>query len=306
VTHSSGTTYSFGAYLYGSEEDDFIRTQLTADYPLVVSATNDFNENSAFITNATGTRSETTDSFADMALNGSGLGPFAYFSGTCDMRLTGHGENFGAATPYPSGLYGYALELLGSNSTMYVDFRQEGYPAFAYVGLSLLDAQIYGTTAPGASTPTHGVEFGDSGIQLRSDTFNVLDEYTSPSTNAYYDASVSSIPGVLVVDNVSFFCGEETNCAYIPVGQYKPAGYTPYVADVRWSASATNPNPLFNIGGIDTLLRFHNAATNTMGFIEVANGAPSGSCVTGSLYLRGDGTAGATLYVCEAGAWAAK
>lgn len=36
------------------------------------------------------------------------------------------------------------------------------------------------------------------------------------------------------------------------------------------------------------------------------SGAPAGSCVTGSLYTRTDGTAGATLYVCEATTWAAK
>ncbi len=35
-------------------------------------------------------------------------------------------------------------------------------------------------------------------------------------------------------------------------------------------------------------------------------GAPTGSCVTGSLYLRADGGSGSTLYVCEVGSWAAK
>jgi len=38
----------------------------------------------------------------------------------------------------------------------------------------------------------------------------------------------------------------------------------------------------------------------------VAIGAPTGACVTGSMYRRTDGTAGATLYVCEATAWSAK
>lgn len=35
-------------------------------------------------------------------------------------------------------------------------------------------------------------------------------------------------------------------------------------------------------------------------------GAPAGACTTGSLYTRTDGTAGATLYVCENSAWVAK
>jgi hypothetical protein len=38
----------------------------------------------------------------------------------------------------------------------------------------------------------------------------------------------------------------------------------------------------------------------------VAVGPPTGGCVSGSMYRRTDGTAGATLYVCEATAWAAK
>ncbi len=40
--------------------------------------------------------------------------------------------------------------------------------------------------------------------------------------------------------------------------------------------------------------------------ITTGTGAPTGSCVTGSLYLRADGGAGTTLYVCEVGAWVAK
>jgi len=35
-------------------------------------------------------------------------------------------------------------------------------------------------------------------------------------------------------------------------------------------------------------------------------GVPTGGCATGSLYTRTGGGAGSTLYVCEAGAWAAK
>ncbi|MDD2857798.1 MAG: hypothetical protein PHU75_03900 [Candidatus Nanopelagicales bacterium] len=38
----------------------------------------------------------------------------------------------------------------------------------------------------------------------------------------------------------------------------------------------------------------------------VSSGVPTGACVTGSIYSRLDGTAGATLYVCEAATWAAK
>jgi len=35
-------------------------------------------------------------------------------------------------------------------------------------------------------------------------------------------------------------------------------------------------------------------------------GAPTGACITGSLYSRADGGVGSTLYVCQSGAWAPK
>ena len=35
-------------------------------------------------------------------------------------------------------------------------------------------------------------------------------------------------------------------------------------------------------------------------------GAPTGHCITGSLYSRADGGVGSTLYVCQSGAWAPK
>jgi hypothetical protein len=38
----------------------------------------------------------------------------------------------------------------------------------------------------------------------------------------------------------------------------------------------------------------------------VGAGAPSGSCVSGSMYRRSDGGAASTLYICEALAWSAK
>ncbi|HUX10453.1 MAG TPA: hypothetical protein VMW51_07395, partial [Terriglobia bacterium] len=306
VIHGSGTTYSFGAYLYGSEEDHFIRSQFTADYPLVVTATNDFSQNSAFITTATGTQSETADSFIDMSLDSSGLGPFVYFKGTSDMKLTGNGENFGQAASYPGGLYPYAIHLVSSNFTMTTDFRQEGYPGFMFIDLSLLNSTIRGTHSPAGSTPTHAIEFGNASGQLQNDDFDVSDNYSAPSANAYYDANAGSPTGILVLDNVSFFCGNESNCANIPVGNYIPGGLTAYTANVRWSASAGNPTPLLDIGGKNALLRFHNAATNTMGGITTANGAPTGTCVTGSLYLRADGGTSTTLYVCENAAWVAK
>ena len=248
VTHSSGTTYSFGAYLYGSEDDYFTRDNFTADYPLVVSATNAFSQNSAFITEATGTQSETQDSFTDMEFLSSGLGPFAYFRGTGNMTLTGHGWNTGQANPYPVALYNYALEFLNGNATMNVNFRQEGYPGFASVDLFLKNSRIYGTSAPAATPPLHGIEFTDASATLEGDQFHIADEYSAASSNYYYDASAGSPTGVAIVDNVSFYCGMETNCVNIPIGNYVTGGAL-YWKDVRWSGAGTNEYPVISFGG---------------------------------------------------------
>jgi hypothetical protein len=40
--------------------------------------------------------------------------------------------------------------------------------------------------------------------------------------------------------------------------------------------------------------------------VETGKGAPTGSCHTGSLYMRSDGAAGSTLYICEAQHWTGK
>ncbi len=40
--------------------------------------------------------------------------------------------------------------------------------------------------------------------------------------------------------------------------------------------------------------------------IEVVTSAPSGGCTTCDVRLRTTGGAGSTMYVCEAGSWAAK
>ena len=302
LTHTSGTSYTFGAYLYGSEDAYFARDHFFADYPLVVSATNAFSQNSAFITEATGTQSETQDSFTDIETNGAGLGPAVYFSGTADMTLTGHSWNSSSANPYPSALYNYALQFMGANNFMHVKWRQEGYPGWAYIRLTFKGSQLYGTSAPGSSPPVHGIEFNDTSTQLINDVFNIGDDYSTPSSNYYYDSTDASPTGVNAIDNVSFYCGKETNCLDIPVGNSPPGGTTPYVRNIRYTSSSTNVNPTVTTKAAGTLTQFPNSAAN----IQYGSGAPSGSCVTPSLYLRTDGGSGSTLYVCESGAWAAK
>ena len=308
--HSAGTTYSFGAYLYGAELQTFDRDVFVADYPLVVTATNDFSVTSPFDTIGVGAQSEKGDSFTNMELDTGGLGNAVYFDATFDMTITGHSFNFNVASPYPGTLQQYALFFTGSNYDEIVHWDQEGFPGFLWNQYSLFDSQIYGTHAPFANASTvstvHAVEFDDPASQISHVIFSIMDQYPFTTTNYYYDSTVNATPGVLSMDGVSFSCGGQANCGNIPVGNYVPGGYTAYTKNVTWSGIGNNPTPFFNLGGVYTVAAFHNSATNTIGSIMVAGGAPTGACVTGSLYLRSDGGASTTLYVCQANVWAPK
>ncbi len=246
VMHTSGTTYSFGAYLYGSESDFFVNSMFAGDYPLMVSTSNAFNQHSAFVTEATGNRSETDDEFLKLELETKGLGPAAYFNGTANMTLTGHVWNFSHANPYPSGLYNYALQFEGGNNSVYVRFRQEGYPGFAHIKYGFMDSTLFGTNAPAGSPPLHAVEFNDASSVIAGDRFEINDEYSTPSANYYYDSNEAATTGVSVLDGVYFYCGAETNCVNIPVGNY--AGSHPnYWSKVTWAGGSNNQYPVISI-----------------------------------------------------------
>jgi hypothetical protein len=249
---SSGTTYSFGAYLYGQELTYMTRDVFVADYPLVVSAKNDFAITSPFVTLGTGLQSETQDSFTEMELDTSGIGNAAYFSGTWDMTLTGHSWNFNTVNPYPSArLQPYALRFLQTNHGMFVKWRQEGFPGFLQNNLSLYNSQISGTHAPFSNSSTdrhvHAVEFVDASSNIIHDNFAIEDEYPFTTTNNYYDSSEGTTTGVAILDDVDFSCGGQTSCVNIPIGNYNP-GYTTYWRAVRWSGQANNQHPAISLG----------------------------------------------------------
>lgn len=250
--HSSGTTNSFGAYLYGQELTYMTRDVFVADYPLVVSATNDFSITSPFDTVGTGLQSETQDSFTDMELDTSGLGNAAYFSGTWDMTLTGHSWNFNTVNPYPvATLQPYSLKFLQTNHAIFVKWRQEGFPGFLQNNLSLYNSQIYGTHAPFSNSSTgrhvHAVEFVDASSNIIHDNFAIGDEYPFTTANNYYDSSEGATTGVAILDDVDFSCGGQTNCVNIPIGNYNPR-YRTYWREVRWSGQANNQHPKISLG----------------------------------------------------------
>lgn len=67
-------------------------------------------------------------------------------------------------------------------------------------------------------------------------------------------------------------------------------------------------NELFEAGVSLVNLSSHvtGVLPNSNGGRTKASGAPVGSCTTGDLYTRTDGSVGSTLYVCENGNWSAK
>lgn len=249
VVHNSGTTYSFGAYLYGAEIDHWENDTLVGDYPLVVTIDNTFHVNSAFLTESSSGISETDDFFTSMDLESSGLGPAAYFDGAHDMTLTGHSTNFQVGSSYSSSLQQYAIHLTGSCYSFFINFRQEGFPGFMYIDLNLEASYVMGVDAPSGSPPLHAVEFDDASSQIINNVFNIEDEYSTSTTNYYYDSTAAGTQGVAVLDHNDFYCGTQTNCIDIPVGNYQPGGWTLYSADNSWSGDARNPNPSVIIGG---------------------------------------------------------
>lgn len=243
--HYSGTVYSFGVYLFGGEITFLSDDTLEADYPIVATGTNNFNITSPFVTLGTGTYSETDISFNNMELLTSGLGPAVYLYGASDVNLSGHSWNFSQANPYPAGLYGYAFEIYDSHDIHVRAWRQEGFPGFAYINKGLYNSTIQGTHAPSPTPTTHAVEFNDASSEIEDDDFKIFDEMNT-SANWYYDATGGAPTGVAVLDNVSFYCGQESNCVNVPVGNFS-TGHVMYWSKVRWSGSGSNSSPIIRI-----------------------------------------------------------
>ena len=252
VRHTSGTTYSFGAYLYGAELNYYARDSFSADYPLVVVGTDrDFNVTSPFIALGTGSQSETQDSFTNMELDTGGLGNAIFLDSVADMTFTGHSWNFNNDGSYPAMLKQYALKFRGSNFSIYLKWRQEGFPGFLSSQISLTNSQIHGTHAPFQNayslSSVHGVEFTDASAQILHDDFAILDEYPFPTENFFYDSTQSQITGVSILSDVNFSCGAQQNCVDIPTGNYN-TGSAGGWHDIRWSGGANNLSPLIITG----------------------------------------------------------
>jgi Pectate lyase superfamily protein len=285
--HYSGTTYSFGVYLFGGEITFLSDDLLEADYPLVATGTNNFNITSPFVTLGTGTYSETDVSFNNMELLTSGIGPAVYLYGVSDVILSGHSWNFSQANPYPAGLYGYAIYIYDSHDIHVHGWRQEGFPGFAFIDKGLYGSVIQGTHAPSPSPTTHAVEFNDASSEIADDDFRIFDEL-STSSNWYYDATAGSPTGVAVLDNVNFYCGKENNCVNIPVGNYS-TGATTYWSKIGWSGVGSNPSPA---------IRLDKGAYQlpvTGGFTIPTTAVPANSCSTLSLVSAAGAPALATI-----------
>lgn len=287
--HYSGTTYSFGVYLFGGEITFLSDDTLEADYPLVVTGTNNFNVTSPFVTLSTGTFSETDLSFNDLELLTSGLGPAVYLYGVSDVTLSGHSWNFSQANPYPSGLYNYAIYIYNSHDIHIHSWRQEGYPGFALIEKGLYNSLVQGTHAPSPSPTTHAIEFKDASSEIVDDDFKIFDEF-STSSNWYYDATENSPTGVAVLDDVNFYCGKENNCVNIPIGNFS-TGATTYWSKIRWSGVGTNSGPKIRVDNGTFQLPV------TGGFSIPTNPVAANSCTTLSLVSAAGSPANAFVQI---------
>ncbi len=287
--HYSGTNYSFGVYLFGGEITFLSDDLLEADYPLVVTSTNNFNISSPFVSLGTGTYSQTDVSFNNMELLTSGLGPAVYLYGVSDVNLSGHSWNFSQANPYPSGLYGYAIYIYDSHDIHIHGWRQEGFPGFALIEKGLYNSQIQGTDAPSPSPTTHAIEFKDASSEVADDDFRIFDEL-STSSNWYYDATENSPTGVAVLDDVNFYCGKENNCVNIPVGNYS-TGATTYWSKIRWSGVGTNSSPAIRVDNGSYQLPV------TGGFSIPTDPVAANSCTTLSLVSAAGSPANAFVQI---------
>lgn len=287
--HYSGTSYSFGVYLFGGEITFLSDDLLEADYPLVVTSTNNFNISSPFVTLGTGTYSQTDVSFNNMELLTSGLGPAVYLYGVSDVNLSGHSWNFSQANPYPAGLYGYAIYIYDSHDIHIHAWRQEGFPGFALIEKGLYNSQIQGTDAPSPTPATHAVEFKDASSEIADVGFKIYDEF-STSSNWYYDATENSPTGVAVLDDVNFYCGKENNCVNIPVGNYS-TGATTYWSKLRWSGVGTNSSPAIRVDKGSYQLPV------TGGFSIPTSSVAANSCTTLSLVSSAGSPANAVVQI---------
>jgi hypothetical protein len=287
--HYSGTSYSFGVYLFGGEITFLSDDLLEADYPLVATGTNNFSITSPFVTLGTGTYSQTDVSFNNMELLTSGLGPAVYLYGVSDVNMSGHSWNYSQANPYPSGLYNYAIYIYNSHDVHIHGWRQEGFPGFALIEKGLYNSKIQGTDAPSPSPTTHAVEFKDASSEIADVDFKIFDEF-STSSNWYYDATENSPTGVAVLDDVNFYCGKENNCVNIPVGNYS-TGATTYWSKLRWSGVGTNSSPVIRVDHSTYQLPV------TGGFTIPTSAVGANSCTTLSLVDAAGSPANAVVQI---------
>jgi Pectate lyase superfamily protein len=311
--HASGSP-SFGWYNCGSELDTWVGGNVQADNPVVLTLTNQYNLNSTLAPwvaqtshSAANCQSTTEIHMLGTDFQSGGLGPAIEIDGATDVSIDGHVYNLSQGAGYSSSLAQYAIQIDYWGGMVYnldFNFRQEGYPGFLIVKNSeLKDSRFQGSTMPGATPASNIVEFTDNIGIYKNLVFHVASSGTP--TPVAYDANQNvGHTGVAVLDNVTFDCGAYTNCGNIPVGLYQPGGWTLYASGVHYSGNASNPNPTFVTTG--TGPRILDRLTGSAATVSYGSGAPTGSCVTPSLYLRTDGGSGSTLYVCESSAWVAK
>lgn len=149
---------------------------------------------------------------------------------------------------------------------------------------AVLTSYSAGTALPSTNTSTCSIAFNDT----------LIPSYTTYRTSLV-DANGNTVPGF--PQNYYFAGAGPLNLALqFPAGNLKALFPSAIIASPS-GQTTQSINGGLTVSGLITL------ASGVK--IQVASGAPVGTCVTGSLYLRTDSAANA-LYVCQSAAWAAK
>jgi len=204
-----------------------------------------------------------------------------------DFAVTSQQNTFNATQRFAHGIVVDCRELGGEPLS-----RSGRAKVICDSGTLTLKVSINGGTFGDIGGATWGRVTGTLSAQI--DLRNALNGKVSKGSNATLGTISQQTGSGIATDSVGIGDAEGDVCvngSFFRRGN-GGGGKTLYVCD------GTFHPVLYDVGG---------TVTRSSGVLDIIGaGAPSGACITASTYRRTDGTAGATLYICEATTWAAK
>ncbi len=192
---------------------------------------------------------------------------------------------------------GHALEILNSSTQN------------LFVGADI--ESNLGTVAVSIDPTSQQNVFRDCDFEINGDgTANSADVVNNASYTSFEDDSFSSAPANHPASGIVSNAGNGVmlrnlnfNGSY--TASYNFTGGTGKIENVVTVGSATDSGVREDSSG-DYVLKNLTIGGDSGPSWTSGSGAPSGACITGSLYSNTSGGSGTTLYACQTGAWAAK